>query len=86
VEKVLAAQREIDDAKREGVDIKGGIMPLEVIKGADGRATGLKLCQCTMDGMTPTPIAGTEFVLEADLIVSAIGQSGDLGDLPENGP
>jgi NADPH-dependent glutamate synthase beta subunit-like oxidoreductase len=83
VEKMFAAQREIDDAKREGVDIKGGIMPLEVIKGADGRATGLKLCQCTMDGMTPTPIAGTEFVLNADLIVSAIGQSGDLADLPE---
>ncbi|MBI3445167.1 MAG: NAD(P)-binding protein [Magnetospirillum sp.] len=83
VEKMFAAQREIDDAKREGVDIQGGIMPLEVVKGADGRATGLKLCQCTMEGMTPTPIAGTEFVIEADLIVSAIGQSGDLGDLPE---
>ena len=83
VEKMFAAQREIDDAKREGVDIKGGIMPLEVIKGADGRATGLKLCQCTMEGMTPTPIAGTEFIMEADLIVSAIGQSGDLADLPE---
>ncbi len=83
VEKMFAASREIDDAKREGVDIKGGIMPLEVIKGADGRATGLKLCQCTMDGMTPTPIAGTEYVLDADLIVSAIGQTGELGDLPE---
>jgi len=83
VEKMFAAQREIDDAKREGVDIKGGIMPLEVVLGADGRATGLKLCQCTMDGMTPIPIAGTEYVLSADLIVSAIGQSGDLHDLAE---
>ncbi|MGE5504363.1 MAG: NAD(P)-binding protein [Actinomycetota bacterium] len=83
VEKMFAAQREIDDAKREGVDIKGGVMPLEVIKGPDGRATGMKMCQCTMDGMTPTPIAGTEFVLEGALLVSAIGQRGDLADLPE---
>ncbi len=83
VEKMFAAQREIDDAKREGVDIRGGVMPLEVVKGADGRATGLKMCQCTMDGMTPVPVAGTEFLLEGDLIVAAIGQSGDLVDLPE---
>jgi glutamate synthase (NADPH) small chain len=83
VEKMFAAQREIDDAKREGVEIKGGVMPLEIIVGADGRATGMKLCQCTMDGNAPVPVAGTEFVLEADLIVSAIGQSGDLADLPE---
>jgi NADPH-dependent glutamate synthase beta subunit-like oxidoreductase/Pyruvate/2-oxoacid:ferredoxin oxidoreductase delta subunit len=83
VEKMFAAQREIDDAKREGVDIKGGVMPLEVIRGADGRAVALKLCQCTMDGMTPIPTAGTEFTLEAELIVAAIGQKGDLADLPE---
>ncbi len=83
VNKMFAAQREIDDATREGVEIKGGIMPLEVLKGADGRATGLKMCQCTMDGMAPVPVAGTEFTLDADLVVSAIGQSGELGDLPE---
>ncbi len=83
VEKMFAAQREIDDAKREGVDIRGGIMPLEVIKGPDGRAVGLKLCQCTMEGTVPKPIPGTEFILDADLVVSAIGQSGDLADLPE---
>lgn len=83
VNKMMAAEREVEDAKREGIDIQGGVMPLEVLKGADGRATGLKMCKCTMDGMTPVPVAGTEFVIEADLIVSAIGQSGDLGDLPE---
>jgi glutamate synthase (NADPH) small chain len=83
VDKMMAAEREVDDAKREGIDIKGGVMPLEVLKDADGRATGLKMCQCTMDGMTPVPVGGTEFTIEADLIVAAIGQSGDLKDLPE---
>ncbi len=83
VDKMMAAEREVEDAKREGIDIKGGVMPLEVIKGADGRATGLRMCQCTMDGMTPVPVAGTEFTLDGDLIVAAIGQSGDLADLAE---
>jgi glutamate synthase (NADPH/NADH) small chain len=83
VEKMMAAEREIEDAKSEGVDIKGGIMPLEVLKGADGRARALKMCKCTMDGMTPIPIAGTEFEIECELIVSAIGQKGDMTGLEE---
>jgi NADPH-dependent glutamate synthase beta subunit-like oxidoreductase len=78
---MMAAEHEVHDALTEGVTILDGVMPLEVIKGADGRATGLKICDCTMDGMTPIPTQGTERVLEADLIVSAIGQGGDLTGL-----
>ncbi|MET0067868.1 MAG: NAD(P)-binding protein [Candidatus Thiodiazotropha sp.] len=80
-EKMFAAQHEIDDALHEGCTILDGVMPLEVIVGADGRATGLKVCDCTMDGMSPVPVEGTERVLEADLIVSAIGQSADMEGL-----
>ncbi len=83
VEKMFAAEREVEDAKREGVDIKGGIMPLEVLKDADGRARALKMCKCTMDGMTPIPQAGTEFEIACDLIVSAIGQKGDMEGLED---
>ncbi|WP_456404004.1 NAD(P)-binding protein [Thiolapillus sp.] len=77
-ENMMAAEHEIHDAIHEGVTILDGVMPLEVIKGDDGRATGLKVCDCTMDGMTPIPVEGTERVLEADIIVAAIGQGGDL--------
>ncbi len=80
-DKMFAAQHEIDDALHEGCTILDGVMPLEVIVGADGRATGLKVCDCTMDGMKPVPVEGTERVLEADLIVSAIGQSADMEGL-----
>ncbi|WP_456413959.1 NAD(P)-binding protein [Thiolapillus sp.] len=80
-ENMMAAEHEIHDAIQEGVTILDGVMPLEVIKGEDGRATGLKVCDCTMDGMTPVPIEGTERVLEADIIVAAIGQGGDLNGL-----
>ena len=78
VEKMMAAEHEISDARREGVEIKGGVMPLEVIKDDSGRAVGLKMCECDMDGMTPIPRSGTEFTIEADLLVSAIGQSGEM--------
>ncbi|MBT6094443.1 MAG: NAD(P)-binding protein [Rhodospirillaceae bacterium] len=78
VEGMTAAEREREDAVREGIDIKGGVMPLEVIKGDDGRARALKMCECDMDGMRPIPREGTEFEIECDLIVSAIGQMGDL--------
>ncbi len=82
-DKMFAAQHEIHDALHEGVDILDGVMPLEVIVGDDGRATGLKVCDCTMDGMSPVPTEGTERILEADLIVSAIGQGGDMAGLED---
>jgi glutamate synthase (NADPH) small chain len=82
-DKMFAAEHEIHDALHEGCAILDGVMPLEVLVGADGRATGLKVCDCTMNGMTPIPTAGTERVLEADLIVSAIGQGGDMEGLEE---
>ena len=82
-DKMFAAQHEIHDALHEGVDILDGVMPLEVIVGDDGRATGLKVCDCTMDGMSPVPTEGTERILEADLIVAAIGQGGDMAGLED---
>ncbi len=82
-DKMFAAEHEIHDALHEGCEILDGVMPLEVIVGADGRATGLKVCDCTMNGMTPVPTEGTERVLDADLIVAAIGQGGDMEGLSE---
>ena len=81
VEKMTAAEHEVHDAMREGVDIRGGVMPLEVVKGPDGRAIALRMCECHMEGNRPVPHEGTEFQLEADLVVSAIGQSGDMSGL-----
>jgi len=79
VDNMTAAQHEIDDALREGVDIKGLVDPVEVVLDASGRATGLKMIELEDDCKTQKP--GTEFVIEADLIVAAIGQSGDFSGL-----
>jgi NADPH-dependent glutamate synthase beta subunit-like oxidoreductase len=80
-EAMTAAEHEVMDALKEGVTILDGVMPVEVIVGEDGRATGMKIAKCTMDGGRPNPVEGTEQVIEADLIVSAIGQGGDLEGL-----
>ncbi|WP_298358990.1 NAD(P)-binding protein [Rhodoblastus sp.] len=80
IEQMTAAEREREDARREGVDLRGGVMPLEVIKNDKGVATGLKMCQCTMKGVIPQPIEGTEFTIECDMIISAIGQMADLAE------
>lgn len=80
IEKMMAAEREREDALREGVDIRGSVMPVEVLKDDTGKAVALKMCQCDMKGMTPVPREGTDFIVECDLIIAAIGQSGDLTD------
>ena len=82
-QQMTASEHEVHDATREGVTILDGVMPLRVIKNAEGRATGLEVADCTMNGMRPIPVVGTERILEADLIVSAIGQGGDLSGLEQ---
>ena len=83
VENMTAAEHEVNDALREGVDIKGSVMPLEVIKDDSGRAVALRYCECEMEGNKPVPKEGTEFTIECDVVVSAIGQQGDMSGLED---
>jgi len=79
---MTAAEHEVHDALTEGVTILNGVMPVRVITDDSGRATGIELADCTVDkDGRPEVIAGTEQVIEADLIVSAIGQGGNLHGL-----
>jgi len=82
---MTAAEHEVHDALKEGVTIHDGVMPIEIILDEDGRASALKLAKCTLDDGKPTPVDGTEFTIECDLIVSAIGQGGDLTGIEELG-
>jgi len=84
IENMTAAEHEVQDALREGVDIQGGVMPVEVILNDEGLATGLKMAKCSLDKKgIPSLIDGTEYVISADIIVSAIGQYGNLEGLDE---
>ena len=81
---MTASEHEVHDAMKEGVQILDEVMPLEVlIDEKTGRAYALKMAKCSMKEGRPEKIEGTEFEIEADLIVAAIGQSGVLNGLEE---
>ncbi len=83
VEGMTAAEREREDALSEGIEILGGVMPLEILKDDDGMAKAIRMCECDMDGTRPIPRDGTEFTIWGDMIISAIGQMGDLKGIEE---
>ncbi|MBO68621.1 MAG: glutamate synthase [Acidiferrobacteraceae bacterium] len=85
-EDMTATDEEVNDALSEGVTVLNGVMPVELIKDDRGRARGLRMARCHVDNRgVPSPVEGTLFDIEADLIVSAIGQGGDLNGLEELG-
>lgn len=79
---MTAAEHEVHDALTEGVTILNGVMPIRILTDDSGRATGMIICECEIDKKgVPVPIEGTEQTMEADLIVAAIGQGGNLEGL-----
>ena len=82
---MTAAQHEIDDATREGVEIIDSIDPVGVVMGDNGRAKALRVRKLQWEGHKMTPIEGSEYDIEADLIVSAIGQTGNLKGMEDFG-
>jgi NADPH-dependent glutamate synthase beta subunit-like oxidoreductase len=85
VDKMQASKHEIEHALSEGIAIRGGYAPVGVVRGADGRATALRVikCEAKIAGgkLEIKNIPGTEEDLPADLIVSAIGQAVDFTGL-----
>jgi Pyruvate/2-oxoacid:ferredoxin oxidoreductase delta subunit len=80
-----ANRHEIEQAQAEGIAIRGGLVPVALLRGADGRATALRVARCEAKMVGPRleikTIEGSEEDIEADLIVSAIGQAVDFTGL-----
>jgi NADPH-dependent glutamate synthase beta subunit-like oxidoreductase len=85
IDKMQASKHEVEHALAEGIAIRGGLAPVAVIRGADGRATGLRVARCEArivgGKLDVKTIEGTEEDIPADLIVSAIGQAVDFTGL-----
>jgi len=81
IDKMNAAKHEIDDAQREGIAIQGALSPTKVILDDKGRAKALRVVKLDYSSGKPVEMPGTEMDLEADLIVSAIGQAGNFEGL-----
>ncbi len=85
IDKMQASKHEVEHALAEGIAIRGELAPVAVIRGADGRATALRVIRCEArivgGKLDVKQIAGTEEDIPADLIVSAIGQAVDFTGL-----
>ncbi len=78
LEDMPATKMEVKHVTQEGVKIMGSVLPVEVITDEDGRATGLRMIEVDWSSGKSVKKEGTEKDYECDLIVSAIGQVGDL--------
>ncbi|MEX8501880.1 MAG: NAD(P)-binding protein [Leptothrix ochracea] len=85
VDKMQANKHEIEQAKAEGIEIRGGLVPVGLVRDTTGRATALRVarCEAKMIGarLDIKTLEGTEEDIPADLIVSAIGQAVDFTGL-----
>ena len=84
-----ASAWEVEDAEEEGVGFRFLANPTRIL-GQDGQVTGLECLRMELGEpdssgrRRPIPVAGSEFVLDVDTVIPAIGQIPDLG-LIENG-
>ncbi|MGP1675966.1 MAG: NAD(P)-binding protein [Burkholderiales bacterium] len=87
VDGMQANKHEVEQATAEGITIRGSLIPVAVVLGADGRATALRVAQCeakVVGGrLEVKAIPGTEEEIPGDLFVSAIGQAVDFTGLEE---
>lgn len=86
-----ANEAEIIAAEEEGVKFHLLANPTRIIA-EEGRVVGMECIRMELGEpdssgrRRPVPVAGSEFILDVDMIIPAIGQVADLGFLPEGGP
>lgn len=78
VDQMPAALHEVEAAEREGVELRGSLVPVAVIQDDSGRAVALRVAKADWSSGKMEIIENSEHDIECDLIVSAIGQGGDL--------
>ena len=90
-EELTAAEEEVEEALQEGVSIAYQTVPVEIL-GDGAKVTGIRCQQTelTEEIMSngrhrPKSIPGTDFVIDADHVVVAIGQSPDAPQLNMEG-
>jgi glutamate synthase (NADPH/NADH) small chain len=83
VENMPAAEHERITAKKEGIELRGNLAPVEMVLDKDGRATALRVIEVDWSSGKMVEKAGSEFDIECDLVVPAVGQSGDLTGLEQ---
>jgi len=85
-----ALREEIEEAEREGIELHDLVVPKRVIA-RSGKVGGLE-CLRARPGefdksgrRRPVPIEGSDFILDADVVIAAIGQAVDATGLDGEG-
>ena len=85
-----AEPEEVEDAAEEGIEFNFLTQPIEIVH-RDNKMIGLKCIRMALGESDksgrrrPVPVEGSEFVMEADTLIPAIGQTSDLDFLsPED--
>jgi heterodisulfide reductase subunit A len=82
-----ASAWEIEDAEEEGIRFHFLANPIRILSGGDarGKVAGMECIRMELGEpdasgrRRPIPVEGSEFVLDVDMIIPAIGQAPDLG-------
>jgi heterodisulfide reductase subunit A-like polyferredoxin len=83
---MLAEPEEVEETEKEGVNVHYLVAPLSISSEKD-KVTGIECIRTrltekdTTGRRRPIPIEGSEFFIEADHIIPAIGQEPDFGNL-----
>ena len=86
---MLAEPEEVEEAQNEGVKIHYLVAPLKISE-ENGKVTGIECIRTrltdpdTTGRRKPVPVEGSEFFIEAEHIIPAIGQEPELGFIGEN--
>jgi NADPH-dependent glutamate synthase beta subunit-like oxidoreductase/dihydroorotate dehydrogenase len=81
-----ATDEEVWEAEEEGVKVMYLVAPREIVV-EGGRVAGIRLQNHTLEAKKdpsgrrrPVEVPGTEFTLDVDTVISAVGQAVDMGD------
>ena len=83
VQEIPVEELELEEAELEGVEIEYMVSPTRVLGDADGRVVGIELVRNELGEpdargrRRPEPVAGSEFVIDCDMVLVAIGQRQD---------
>lgn len=75
-----AHHTEVDEAEEEGVKLELLVAPVRVVTDGDNKVTGIEMQRMELGEpdssgrRRPVPIEGSEFLVECDQVISAIGQ------------
>jgi heterodisulfide reductase subunit A len=90
IQDMPAEEEEITAAQQEGIHIHTSTVPVRV-QGENGRVTGVECVRLALKDFdssgrrAPEPITGSEYVLDIDMLIEAVGHEPETANLCTNG-